>query len=127
MELLAPCSAVEIFDKITILRIKKKKIKDSNKLKNVENELELLENLVADITCNSDVRNSINTLQKVNEELWVIEDDLRGLEKSKDFGNKFIDLARCVYITNDKRSAIKKRINILLGSSIIEEKSYDYL
>ena len=126
MDLSAPCSVGEIFDKITILEIKSKKIKDSNKLINVKKELQLLANLVSSINCNSEVLTSIDELRAINEELWEIEDDLRYLEKTKSFGNKFIELARRVYLTNDKRSAIKKSINLLLGSTIIEEKSYDY-
>ena len=127
MELLAPCSVGEIFDKISILEIKEKKIKDPQKLLNVKRELSLLRGTVSHIELSNKLIDNLQELRIVNEELWIIEDDLRKLEKIQDYGDKFVQLARSVYITNDKRSLLKKRINILLGSKIIEEKSYDYL
>ena len=127
MSVLAPCSIGEIFDKITILEIKEKKIRDQKKLSNIKKELHLLKDLVNNINAQVKLVNTVNELRLVNEQLWVIEDELRILEKSEQFDEKFIQLARSVYITNDKRSAIKKQINVLTGSMIIEEKSYDYL
>ena len=127
MSLLAPCSIGEIFDKITILEIKEKKIKDPEKLLNVQKELSLLQDLVSNIESHNEILDVLNDLRLVNEQLWVIEDDLRELEKSQQFDSKFIQLARNVYITNDKRSALKKQINIMTGSMIVEEKSYNYL
>ncbi|WP_407657271.1 DUF6165 family protein [Maricaulis salignorans] len=115
----------ELIDKITILRIKSERIGDDAKLKNVRTELALLnETLASDVPASDALSRLDAALQAVNEELWVIEDDIRDCERDGDFGAEFIRLARAVYVTNDKRAALKKDINVLLGSNIVEEKSY---
>ncbi len=123
-----PVSFGEVLDKITILEIKSERIKDEAKLKNVRLELEELSatwnDAVEDQSAIADLRAK---LKAVNEELWVIEDDIRDQEAAQDFGPRFIELARAVYVTNDKRAAIKKDVNLALGSRFVEEKSYqDY-
>lgn len=123
-----PVSFGEVLDKITILEIKSERIKDEAKLKNVRLELDELSETwneaVADQSVIAELRKQ---LKAVNEELWVIEDDIRDQEAAQDFGSRFIELARAVYVTNDKRAAIKKEVNLALGSRFVEEKSYqDY-
>lgn len=123
-----PVSFGEVLDKITILEIKSERIKDEAKLKNVRLELDELsatwDEAVTDPSAIADLRKQ---LKAVNEELWVIEDDIRDQEAAQDFGARFIELARAVYVTNDKRAAIKKDVNVALGSRFVEEKSYqDY-
>ncbi len=115
----------ELIDKITILRIKSDRIGDEAKLKNIRTELAILnETLARDVPAGDELSRLDATLQAVNEELWEIEDDIRDREREGDFGADFIRLARAVYVTNDKRAALKKEINLLLGSDIVEEKSY---
>lgn len=115
----------ELIDKITILRIKSERIADEEKLRNVRAELAILnETLAKDVPASEELSRLDAALQAVNEELWEIEDDIRDCERNKDFGEDFIRLARAVYVTNDKRAALKKEINLLLGSTIVEEKSY---
>ena len=115
----------ELIDKITILRIKSERIADEAKLKNVRIELGILnETLAKDVPASDELTRLDGALQSVNEELGVIEDDIRDCERAGDFGPEFIRLARAVYVTNDKRAALKKEINLLLGSHIVEEKSY---
>ena len=118
----APISIGELVDKITILEIKKNKLQNS-KLENVLKELSFLRKLMAkhqiEIT-----DNLFTQLKEINLKLWNIEDQIRIKEKNKEFDNIFIELARSVYFTNDKRSEIKKRINLLSNSEITEEKSY---
>jgi len=115
----------ELIDKITFLRIKSERIEDEAKLKNVRTELGILnETLAKDVPASDELTRLDAALQAVNEELWVIEDDIRDCERAGDFGPEFIRLARAVYVTNDKRAALKKEINLLLGSNIVEEKSY---
>ena len=123
-----PVSFGEVLDKITILEIKAERIADPEKVKNVRLELDELsanwDQVVQDQTAISNLRSQ---LKAVNGELWVIEDDIRDQEAAQDFGPKFIELARAVYVTNDKRAAIKKEVNLALGSRFVEEKSYqDY-
>lgn len=123
-----PVSFGEVLDKITILEIKSERIKDEAKLKNVRLELDELsatwDEAVTDQSAIADLRQQ---LKAVNEELWVIEDDIRDQEAAQNFGERFIELARAVYVTNDKRAAIKKDVNLALGSRFVEEKSYqDY-
>jgi hypothetical protein len=114
-----------MLDKITILRIKAARMSDAAKVANVKHELAVLEKTWNDSGAAAvDLGPEEANLTRVNEALWVIEDDIRDEERASRFGEKFIELARAVYITNDERAAIKKRINILLGSSIVEEKSY---
>ncbi|GAA3569109.1 MULTISPECIES: DUF6165 family protein [Marinobacter] len=123
-----PVSFGEVLDKITILEIKSERIADETKVKNVRLELEELsrtwDEAVADQAAIAELRQQ---LKMVNEQLWEIEDDIRDQEAAQDFGDRFIELARAVYVTNDKRAAIKKDINLALGSRFVEEKSYqDY-
>ena len=115
----------ELIDKITILRIKSERISDAAKLKNVRTELDILQKTQAEEVPQSDEMVRLEeALKTVNEALWEIEDDIRDCERKGDFGAEFIRLARAVYVTNDKRAALKKEINLLLGSTIVEEKSY---
>jgi len=127
-EIKVPISPGELLDKITILRIKSQRMTDPRKLSNVRLELGALEatwNLSA--YAGIDVETDISALQAVNERLWVIEDDIRDKERAQAFDAEFVRLARAVYVENDERAAIKRRINDKLGSSIVEEKSYrDY-
>jgi hypothetical protein len=127
-EIKVPISPGELLDKITILRIKSKRIEDAAKLRNVRAELEQLEATWAGSGLSRiDVSSDVAALLAVNERLWVIEDEIRNQERAQDFGAGFIRLARAVYVENDERAAIKRRINVTLGSSIVEEKSYaDY-
>ncbi|MBW4936479.1 DUF6165 family protein [Marinobacter sp. F4206] len=123
-----PVSFGEVLDKITILEIKSERIKDEAKVRNVRLELDELSatwnEAVKDQAAISDLRKQ---LKAVNEALWEIEDDIRDQEAEQDFGPRFIELARAVYVTNDKRAAIKKDVNLALGSRFVEEKSYqDY-
>lgn len=116
----------EFFDKITILEIKQERIKDQDKLVNINKEHDSLLGLLDNLPVSrSDVADEVADLKKVNEELWVIEDDIREKERSKTFDEEFIRLARSVYITNDRRSEIKRAINLKLGSDFVEEKSYE--
>ena len=120
-----PISPGELLDKITILRIKAARMTDPVKVSNVKHELSLLEKTWRDSGAAAvSLGDEEANLTRVNEQLWVIEDDIRDEERARRFGEKFIQLARAVYVTNDERAAIKKRINTLLGSSIVEEKSY---
>jgi len=125
-EVLIPISIGELIDKITILEIKKSKIKDISKLKNVEKELVELQKIVdlKDIRNISELKNELSV---INKQLWNIEDRLRELEKQSSFGEEFIDLARSVYLTNDQRFVIKKKINQITDSKLTEEKSYENL
>jgi hypothetical protein len=124
-DVLVPVSPGELLDKITILRIKSARMRDAAKLANVRLELELLEKTWRDSGCAAqDVGGDEQALQDVNERLWDIEDRIRDKEAAKAFDQEFIELARSVYICNDERAAAKKRINVALGSRIVEEKSY---
>lgn len=117
--------AGELIDKITILKIKTLRMTDPAKLRNVNHELEVLNRARTENLAQSDELDRLeNALREINEALWVIEDDIRACEAARDFGPRFIELARSVYIQNDKRAAIKKSINEHCGSSIVEEKSY---
>lgn len=116
----------EILDKITILVIKSKKITDPIKLKNINNELDELK-LFLDVVgyeSNSTVNSLVKELESVNEKLWDVEDKLRDKERSKQFDDEFIKLARDVYFTNDERAKIKKNLNEVTNSKLVEEKSY---
>ena len=124
-DILVPISPGELLDKITILRIKAARMSDATKVANVKHELALLEKTWRDSGAAAvEIGPEEANLTRVNEALWVIEDDIRDEERAKRFSDKFVELARAVYITNDERAAIKKRINTLLGSTIVEEKSY---
>ena len=123
--ILIPGSPGELIDKITILEIKFEKILDVSKRMNVGRELEALSiSLEQNIIISSELAALKLNLKKVNEVLWDIEDDIRSCERKSDFGPIFVKLARSVYFQNDRRAALKKEINVRLGSDIIEEKSY---
>ena len=125
-KILAEISAGELFDKITILEIKKAKISNKEKLNDIERELSSLNETVKKfIPDQSDVSKYIDDLKNINFRLWDIEDGKRAAEKNKDFGDKFIELARNVYKLNDERAKIKLAINTSLGSNIKEVKSYE--
>jgi len=121
----APVSLGELVDKISILRIKKKHIINKEKLILVNEELSLLEKTLSKVVENKKIKKYLDNLTNINLELWGIEDEIRDCEKAKNFDKKFIDLARLVYITNDKRSEIKLQINNNFGSTLIEVKSYE--
>jgi len=125
-KILAEISAGELFDKITILEIKKTKISNKEKLIDVEKELSSLnETMKKFISDQSDISDLIRELKEINLKLWDIEDGKRAAEKSNDFSGEFIKLARNVYKFNDERAKIKLAINIALGSNIREVKSYE--
>ena len=125
-KILAEISAGELFDKITILEIKKEKISNKEKLVDVEKELNSLNDTVRKfIPDQSYISKHINDLKEINLKLWGIEDDKRAAEKMKKFDDKFIELARNVYKLNDERAKIKLSINTALGSNIKEVKSYE--
>jgi Family of unknown function (DUF6165) len=124
-DILVPVSPGELLDKITILRIKVVRIQEAGKLANVKLELSLLEQIWQDCGGTAhDIARDERALLNVNERLWDIEDRLRDKEARQTFDRDFIELARAVYLCNDERAAIKKRINLQLGSRLIEEKSY---
>jgi hypothetical protein len=124
-EVLVPVSPGELLDKITILRIKVARIQDAAKLTNVKLELSLLEQIWKDSGAAAhEVALDERALENVNERLWDIEDRIRDKEARQTFDREFIELARAVYICNDERAAIKKHINLQLGSRLVEEKSY---
>ena len=116
----------EILDKITILVIKSKMITDPVKLKNINNELDELKPFldIVGYESNSTVNSLVKELESVNEKLWNVEDKLRDKERSKQFDDEFIKLARDVYFTNDERARIKKNLNEVTNSKLVEEKSY---
>ncbi|MES2823012.1 MAG: DUF6165 family protein [Pseudomonadota bacterium] len=123
----APISLGELIDKITILEIKAVSITDAVKLKNVTHELNILNEKINQLLDAAGIKKLTplkQALKDINQELWVIEDDIRDCEYAKDFSDKFIQLARAVYVTNDQRATVKKEINIAFGSELIEEKSY---
>ena len=119
-----PVSWGELVDKITILQIKSDRMSDEAKLANVRKELRLLNEKLGVNAENQNVALLTDELYKVNAALWDIEDEIRDCENAGDFGEKFIKLARSVYITNDRRAALKRDVNMVLGSGLIEEKSY---
>jgi uncharacterized protein DUF6165 len=125
MKLMVEVAPGELIDKITILEIKLKNIEDEAKLANVRREYEILmDTYRANIEETDALRTLVDELRDANAKLWNIEDDIRDLERAKDFGDAFIALARSVYRSNDRRAAMKREINELLNSTIIEEKSY---
>ena len=117
----------ELLDKLSILELKLKNIKDDKKLINIKNEYGGLSPLCNNLFNNygNELRSLYAKLSEINAELWKIEDDIRECERNKDFGDEFVRLARAVYITNDKRSDVKKSINLLTESGFVEEKSYE--
>ena len=127
-EILIPISPGELLDKITILQIKSERIADAAKVANVQTELGLLEKVWNEaVDDDAQIRALKRELKSINEALWEIEDDIRDEERNRRFGERFIELARAVYVTNDERANAKKKVNLHLNSSIVEEKSYqDY-
>ena len=116
-----PVSIGELYDKYTILEIKKQKMVDIEKLEMIDKELKYLKQYTDNFTLDVTI---LNKLRHVNKTLWDIEDNIREKEKKKEFDKEFIELARSVYITNDKRSKLKNEINVLLKSDFFEIKSY---
>ena len=126
MAVKVPVSWGELFDKITILQIKSEKITDAAKKQNVDRELaELLAVVDEAGPQGGEVKALMAALRETNERLWDIEDDIRCCEREKRFDEEFIGLARSVYVTNDRRADLKKQINTLLDSALVEEKSYE--
>lgn len=127
-QILIPISPGELLDKITILEIKSARIASSEKLANVNRELGMLNQVWNDAVDEDDALQQMRAeLKSINEALWDIEDDIRDEERERRFTERFIELARSVYVTNDQRADVKKRINLHLKSDIVEEKSYqDY-
>ena len=124
-----PISWGELLDKITILKIKNENLTSESALENVEREFKQLGSILTkNFPSNADAQQFEEELRHINQKLWDIEDKIREKEKHKSFDDEFIQLARSVYITNDERSRIKRRINETFGSELVEEKSYsDYL
>ena len=115
----------ELIDKITILLIKSERMDDPDKIANVQLELDILQAIHESSISGSPALDDLTAeLKRVNEALWEIEDDIRACEAERDFGDTFVKLARSVYRTNDERAQLKREINVLLGSQILEEKSY---
>lgn len=120
-----PVSTGELVDKVTILEIKSERITEPAKLMNIRRELALLNGRLAPLMAGERGLAALKaSLRAINEELWQIEDDIRDCERMRDFGPGFVELARAVYRTNDRRAAAKRAIDSLLGSEIVEEKSY---
>ena len=117
----------ELLDKLTILELKLSNISDVQKITNIQKEHNELNPLAGQLfdSYGEELKNLYKQLAEINSELWTIEDHIRECERNKDFGSDFIRLARAVYFTNDKRSQIKKSINLLTGSGFVEEKSYE--
>jgi hypothetical protein len=126
MVISVPISWGELVDKITILEIKMDRIKDAEKLVNIKRELQSLRLIFEKGCAEPEKIGQVKAeLREVNEKLWMIEDDIRKCEKEKDFSQRFIELARAVYINNDQRAAFKREINTILNSELFEEKSYE--
>ena len=124
-KILSEISAGELFDKISILEIKLEKIKDKNNLVELNKEYKILKNAQnSNVEITDKIKKLFKEIKEVNTNLWNIEDKLRICEKNKDYGKNFIELARGVYLNNDKRSIIKLKINKILGSNIVEIKQY---
>ena len=124
-KILSEISAGELLDKITILEIKLEKVIDKNSREEVKKEYKILKEIQnSSIKLEDDIKDLFKSIKEVNLNLWEVEDNLRICEKNKDFGKKFIELARKVYLNNDKRSKIKSKINKILGSNIKEIKQY---
>ena len=117
----------ELLDKLTILELKLTNISDLQKITNIQKEHKELNPLASQLfdSYGKELKNLYKQLAEINSELWTIEDHIRECERNKDFGSDFVKLARAVYFTNDKRSEIKKSINLVTGSGFVEEKSYE--
>ena len=120
-----PVSCGDLLDKYSILLVKEARIKDKIKRQNVQKEMYLLQEQALDALHEQSIWELFIALYAANSTLWIIEDKIRACEKEKDFGHEFIKLARQVYHTNDKRAELKRQINVLSGSELIEEKSYE--
>ena len=120
-----PISLGELVDKISILLIKQKNINDKSKILHVNKELDYLKSTLEKKIKKKEINNYLDQLVKINSELWKIEDDIRECERKKIFDQTFIELARSVYFTNDKRANVKSDINIKFGSELVEVKSYE--
>ena len=126
MILNVPVSVGEVVDKVTILEIKSDRISDEAKLRNIRTELDQLRPMVSGCVFDSaEVTALFDGLRAVNGELWDIEDNIRAEEAAGRFGDRFVELARAVYVTNDRRAELKKKINLATGSDLVEEKSYE--
>jgi hypothetical protein len=124
-KLLVPISVEELFDKITILEIKALRIVDEVKRLNVTRELTVLKTVADDsLQLGDEGLKLVDDLRQVNSLLWDVEDRIRDYERNKDFGSRFVELARSVYHHNDERARLKKQLNELTGSTLVEEKSY---
>ena len=126
MILNVPVSVGEVVDKVTILEIKSDRISDEAKLRNIRTELDQLHPMVSGgVFDSAEVTALFDGLRAVNGELWDIEDNIRAEEAAGRFGDRFVELARAVYVTNDRRAELKKKINLATGSDLVEEKSYE--
>ena len=126
MILNVPVSVGEVVDKVTILEIKSNRISDEAKLRNIRAELDQLRPMVSGgVFDSAEVTALFDGLRAVNGELWDIEDNIRAEEAAGRFGDRFVELARAVYVTNDRRAELKKKINRATGSDLVEEKSYE--
>ena len=124
-KILSEISAGELLDKISILEIKLEKIEDKNNREEIKKEYKILKEIQnSSIKFDDKIKELFNSIKVINIKLWNVEDELRVCEKNKDFGKNFIELAREVYLNNDKRSKIKSEINKILGSNIREVKQY---
>jgi hypothetical protein len=120
-----PISVGELVDKVTILEIKSEKIEDAGKRANIRRELDALTAVLKPlVAATPEIERLKGELRSINETLWRIEDDIRDCERKRDFGAAFVELARGVYQTNDRRAATKRKIDELTGSELVEEKSY---
>ncbi|MFZ2484834.1 MAG: DUF6165 family protein [Minisyncoccia bacterium] len=125
--ILTPTAPGELIDKITVLRIKAERIKDPARLANVNTELEMLEEVrEKHFSKNERLQELEENLKKANEEIWDMGDKIRELGEGRDFGKEFVEPAYGIHLANDRRATIKKEINLMLGSSLIEEKSYKH-
>ena len=120
-----PISLGELVDKLSILKVKKKNIKDKNKLIEVKKELDFLQHTLKNYVTSDQIDKYLKELIEINSKLWIIEDDIRDCERKKQFDQTFVELARSVYFTNDKRAKIKLDINKDFGSELVEVKSYE--
>jgi hypothetical protein len=120
----APTSWGEVIDKLTILEIKVARLPTQDARANAARELELLSRIAAPVLAQAQIADLVTRLKALNEALWEIEDRIREHERAGDFGASFVELARAVYHRNDERGAVKRALNLALGSALIEEKSY---
>jgi len=125
LEIPVPTSPGDLIDRITILQLKSERMSEPGRLRNVRHERALLEDVArCHLSRTPDLDVLWAELLRINGALWQIEDDIRACERDGDFGPRFVEIARSVYLTNDRRSEVKRQINRLLGSSLVEEKSY---